>query len=821
MAVRRVEKRGFARLCGDKKWLPYAVGGCVVVLVPIGLICASGGGDDALPSPPMVAVQQESPPNPDEREAPPVVEDDAEDATPADAEEPQTEPDATEPTEPEEVITPDSVSADSPEPEDETPPAEAEEPVDDTPPVSDETDSDTPPQDDGAPEDEEPLPPEDDTPEPSDTPPSPTEGEDSSATDEKYGASKSLMGLNRDMQKEWLAMLRQAIREKELDAFVSATEKRVSSAVQDLFPSKRFNYSNFRTSPTLLMGMEFCYLVRGAGVDTLAKIFYAPSVGEADGLAEGENFILWALTDRTGPLHLLIRTFKENGGDPAQLGHTIELFFELWKDTKAIDRAKYLNLMLACALVHEGIAKNPGMVRSSKKHALSMAEVYKRFRNEDTRSSSHLLTDVKKLSINNLLYVVDVRLPESEFEWACSEISKERAEWGSLFNSIEYMMERATQDVDPYKVYTFEEIQDVGGVCRDQAYFTVYTAKCRGIPAAIVTGDGPRGPHAWAGLMTSDKGWIFAGSTGYRNGKILNPCSGKMVHQSQVPHTEKKQDAGVREIAANVMLLADYMLMLNKRDEARSAAQFACYRTPTLTACWQNQLDVLKALHEKSPLDKRVWSRLYADMEKYAVKNTELLDLMQEVEADYLLANSSGGAKKNALRRSSRKLTRMVGRDDLLQSSIQRQAEPYASSKDWRGLASFYRQNLKEHVGNGDFFEKLLRQYAEFLEEASAGQEEPDNKKKQTLIKSYWRTLAKDAESLYAKRAYAGDFFRVKKDADIMKLIAEAYRRAGDEKKAAKIEEDADSVLEESRDNAERNSENNNNKKKKKKKYDD
>ena len=800
MAVRRVNRRGFARLGRGEKWLPHALVAGAVVLLVGGLIIGFGGGGDAPEAQQQAEAQESQEPAPDFDEVDDslITEDSNEDATPAPDEPVDTpEPPSAEEEEPD---TPAPTPAEEPEPAEVAP---TEDPADVPPPEPQDDDSHTPAEEPAEPDDE-PLPPaeEDDTPTPE---PTPDEEKEDSAADEKYGANKSLLGLNVGMQKEWLELLKLSIREKELEAFVRATEKRIRNAVPEIFQGRRLTYANFRTSPTLLLGMEFCYLVRGAGVETLAKILYSPSVGEDDGQAMGERFILWALTDKTRPLHLLVQTFKENGGDPAQLGYTIELLYELWKDTKAIDRAKYLNLMLACALVHEGIAKNPGMVRSNKETALSMFQVYRHFRTEDVKTT-HLLADIKKLSINNLLYVVDVRLPESEFEWACRKVTVARNAWGSVYNSVEYMMERATQDIDPYKDYTFEEIKEEGGVCRDRAYYAAYTAKCRGIPSAIVTGDGPRGPHAWVGLMTSDKGWIFAGSTGYRNGKILNPCSGRLVHQSQVPRTEKKQDEGVREIAANVMLLADYMMLLDKRDEARAAAQFACYRTPTLTACWQNQLDVLKTLHEKKPLEKRAWSRLYADMEKYAVKNTELFDLMQEVEADYLMEGAKGGSKKNALRRSSRKLSRMVGREDLLQASIQRQAQTYAESKDWRGLASFYRQNLKDHVGNGDFFEKLLLQYAEFLEEAAVGKEDSENKKEMALIRSYWKTMAKDAESLYAKRAYAGDYFRVKKDVEIMKIIAEAYRKAGDDKRADKMEKEAETKLEDSREAAERNS---------------
>ena len=76
---------------------------------------------------------------------------------------------------------------------------------------------------------------------------------------------------------------------------------------------------------------------------------------------------------------------------------------------------------------------------------------------------------------------------------------------GGAYSMIRYRMDRAALGKDPYTNYTFQEILDEGGICMDQAYFAVNTAKCNGIPSAYVTGDGNRGPHAWVNLLTTDE----------------------------------------------------------------------------------------------------------------------------------------------------------------------------------------------------------------------------------------------------------------------------------------------------------------------------
>lgn len=50
---------------------------------------------------------------------------------------------------------------------------------------------------------------------------------------------------------------------------------------------------------------------------------------------------------------------------------------------------------------------------------------------------------------------------------------------------IRYRMDRAALGKDPYTNYTFQEILDEGGICMDQAYFAVNTAKCNGIPSRL------------------------------------------------------------------------------------------------------------------------------------------------------------------------------------------------------------------------------------------------------------------------------------------------------------------------------------------------
>ena len=62
--------------------------------------------------------------------------------------------------------------------------------------------------------------------------------------------------------------------------------------------------------------------------------------------------------------------------------------------------------------------------------------------------------------------------------------------FGRAYKMVEYLMDRATDDTNPYETYALEEILEVGGVCRDQAHFSANSARAKGIPAYVVSGDG-------------------------------------------------------------------------------------------------------------------------------------------------------------------------------------------------------------------------------------------------------------------------------------------------------------------------------------------
>lgn len=586
------------------------------------------------------------------------------------------------------------------------------------------------------------------------------------------------------------ALVDQMLDKREFEAFEKAFSVHIKQCMPELISGEKLNYNAYHRNRNLMQAVDLCFLIRTAGESTLSQIANPTETkGEAkDGAESGKIFFQWLLRDKSQPLHSFIQAFAANQGREENMAYHIKTFYTLWSDTPAKERAKYLNLAIACSLVRPGAAQSAGLVRNPKQPILTIRQVYAYFREMD--AAKKLLTDIKTLSVTNLLYVVDVRLPRSEFDWVMDNMNYSQEQWGSAYGSIRYLMERATKGKDPYTHYTFAEIRKEGGVCRDQGYFASATAKCKGIPAVYITGDGDRGPHAWIAAMTDKTSWKQTGSYGYTTGRFSNPCSGRVQHESVLLNQTKKTTDDKLQAAYDGMALSAYLSSIGSTAEARGAALYVTNAFPTLTSAWLNRLAVLGHDEENPPTEEQ-WKKIRNALAQQGRKNPELLDLAADIENDYLMEGKSNAAKKSAMKRSADKLKKTAGADrsDLLLDAIQRQADLLAETKDWRGLARLYKNNLKENTSRGDIFEALLRQYSAILEQA--GDDAPA---------SAWATLAKDAESLFNKQVMSGggDFFKVKKEVSIQKLIAAAYEKTGnpkDRKKAGKILETAEQRL--------------------------
>lgn len=626
--------------------------------------------------------------------------------------------------------------------------------------------------------------------EPGETPVEPETPEEPEKGD--YDEDVDLTGtLSRKEREKFNAMLENVLKEGNYAEFSRAFTSKTVEAVKGLLggSTEKLNYHAYRSSRNLMNAVELCILINYSGESSLRYITHTEDRLDSKPLKgsspeTGREFIRWLVNDRSRPLHALIQNFMLQEGRPENMPYTIQTFYNIWLNTPERDRAKYLNLAIACSLVNPGTARSNGSMRNPRTPALTMPEVFEYFRQRDSKRK--LLTDVKKMSVARLLMVVDARLNRSEFEWVEKNLSYDRASWASkAYNSIKYLMERAKNGKDPYTHYTFEEIRKEGGVCRDQAYYAANTAKVMGIPAVYAVGDGDRGPHAWVVSNDSETQWNQINSYGYKTGTYSNPCSGRRHHESMLLLQTKKEKPGQYDGAADCIGLSRFLLSNGSVDEARGAARYVSGAYPTLTAAWSNLVEML-GQEGGSEISPGEWRRIHNTLGVQSRKNTELADIAAEVEDKYIISGRSATGKKQAMDRSLRQLRRNGGeeRSDLVVEAIGRQASMLAENKDIRGLYNLYRKELKGYTKRGDVFGQLLSQCISNYDKADAGPRD-------------WAQLAREAEKLFEKeiRSGGGDYFKLSKEVSIQNQVADLYARAGNSKKAQKIAKDASERL--------------------------
>ena len=600
-----------------------------------------------------------------------------------------------------------------------------------------------------------------------------------------YSTPINLLSGSKDDVKAYNEAIERLLQERDFGEFKKAFEWKIAAASKRLIEKGKLNVAGYKKAKLLQRAVDLCVLIERVGVDNI-PLFLTPGPRDVTKTgAEGrKKFMQWLLTDKADPLHALMSATVSQEVQKEKTPYNLKKMFDIWESTPEADRSAYLKLMCACALVYPGFQYANMRTRCNEKDFLTVEQRFDYFREKD--KAGKLLTDIKKLSVAEALLVVDVYLPRSEYDWVDANMRWNRTNWGDAYASIKYMMSRAQNNADPYTKYTLAEIKQLGGVCRDQAYYTVNGAKVKGIPAVMVTGDGDRGGHAWVAIMVGDHQWKGWGSYGYKTGTYINPCyyaaekNPRVWHESLLLNSDKKSSEEKLAPAYDCMLLSRALVQAKAMPQARSAAKAATGLAPAVTTGWENRVQVMAA-DEDNPPSTEAWKKLLSELNANSNKNPELIKISGIITDDYM--GKSGGAEA---KRAAQKLKKVKDqRSDLLLENMKRQGDALAEKKDYKGLAALYKRGFRDNAERGDVFLELINQYSAYLEEGS-------------VDKKAWNTLAKDAEGVFYREVMAkdtNDYFKVKREYDIMVKIAEAYNKAGNSKKADKISKEAEARL--------------------------
>jgi hypothetical protein len=208
--------------------------------------------------------------------------------------------------------------------------------------------------------------------------------------------------------------------------------------------------------------------------------------------------------------------------------------------------------------------------------------------------------DLRRLSVEELKFIIDAPVPRSELEWAAKNVRTGRSQFDRVFSAVDYDHGRAEQGVFvwPHGRYLLGNIALQGGICTDQAYFACLAGKARGIPTIYFAGQGTDGGHAWFGYLRGPDKWeLDAGrflNQNYTVGQALDPqtwlpiTDHELVYFSGRAARQPKVDAALGDLA-----MAEMFARRGEPERELAAAASAVHQAPQLVAAWDAQEQAL------------------------------------------------------------------------------------------------------------------------------------------------------------------------------------------------------------------------------------
>lgn len=493
------------------------------------------------------------------------------------------------------------------------------------------------------------------------------------------------------------------------------------------------------------------------------------------------EMLLWIL-DNNRAMEEVLHTLKPE--DDA--GKVLGFLMEAWPlSTGKIE--KYFSLALACAVVFDREIHIPHPIGGESTET-SQVDAMKRYlwyiaKNE----KGQLAAPVHHSTARDLVWVICAPVSESELEWALDKMHLSRKNWGSSYGMIEYLMERAVKGLNPYKEYSFAEILKEGGICGDQSYFCVNTARGQGIPAMILTGETDLGPHAWAGLKFESTEWTTGVGRvgGVAKGMTANPQTGKSITEQEIQLWSDRahQSPIITLTVARHLWLADLFEIEKDETSADEAIRLANQLGPSFPETWalvyaslEKQMKMIGTPSVPSNLQQ--WKDFAKSLRQEFKDNPRMAGLAAKAESEYIFPYvEEGDAERNLLRERRRIERNSSEQTDLIAESLKREADMILKRGEptaLKEISVLYDSALRKYGGSITGFKMMAQDYFSFLKN------DPELAPK----------AARDIELAFKRVVETGttDWFRAKTESSIYKMICGYYRAVGDEERATLLE---------------------------------
>jgi hypothetical protein len=362
-----------------------------------------------------------------------------------------------------------------------------------------------------------------------------------------------------------------------------------------------------------------------------------------------------------------------------------------------------------------------------------------------------------------------------------------RKNWGDAYGRVEYLMERAVEGLNPYDEYSFEEILKEGGICGDQAYFCVNTARAQGIPAMILSGETDLGGHAWAGIKNESESWTTAVGRigGVSKGQAGNPQTGGSITEQEILqwNDRHQQSTATTLTVWRHLWLADYFSAMDQDEDHAAAVQLANRFGQSFPETWQALYTLLESRMQLTgepavPDNLEEWKSFAKAMRAEFKDNPRMAELAANAEMEYIFPYGEDSDARRTLLRERRRIERDSGEQkDLIASSLKREADlihKRGGADAKRDISRLYDRALRDFGGSITGFKMMAEDYFGFLKD------DPELARK----------AARDIELAFKRVVETGtkDWFRANTESSIYKMICGYYRSAGDEARAEMLE---------------------------------
>jgi len=485
------------------------------------------------------------------------------------------------------------------------------------------------------------------------------------------------------------------------------------------------------------------------------------------------QFVIW-LSQSNESMESFLRTAAPND--------KVALAIKTWALMSTDDPdtlGKYRELAIACSLVFE---KPKEFNWNNDKIKVSAEERYKWYKAKDI--AGQLAIHLTQESAWQLAWVVGVPVPESEMEWAITELGRKlhQKDWGRAYDMVPYDMEKAVTGKmkHPYEYYTFAEILKKGGICGDRAYFASNTARSVGLPAVSIGGDGPRGPHAWIAWMNDDDRWAFSGRfDGYPAGTISDPRDGHKFSEQKFTRLSERDAPKETTVlkAQRLVWMHDLQLSLGQSKQAGQALDLALKINRRADTLWQTRIADWRA--QTPAPDLAAWKAMTDTMEREFKDDPDMMTVVRKTQDEFVLSKMDTAGVKNELRGDVRQLTKMKGltSEQEIRAAYKREGDLLVKGSDWTGLRHIYKDALDDYGREAAKFKMLARDYWNYVK---------------TATPEVQLAACRDIDSSFQHHVETkgGDYFDVQSQNSAGKVVAECWRAAGETAKADRLEKE-------------------------------